>query len=433
MTRSLTVALVGVDPSVSTAHGAIADNRLKDQLNLDSQVEEVSDELDAQHRAVQVDGEWPTCPAAGGGQRMTVRRRGTTIRTVSYGLHDLRLQRHAIKHRLGDVNVLVLHEKHFLPTARHGVFARAYFLQTVLGLPAGEALEEALKQRHGVTREHLATRPKLLARIEKLNATTAKWGFDATQQEPADRYPLTGVSGRDAKPLFRELDTIVTAKCREVSPELSLLSQVMNESTAPLVVMLAGDEELAFLPGVSADWLKVAQAVVAPRPNVSYVAESLVDLRMSNDTDRIDHIEGFNPHAGQLLWDAIVAQLPTETRRAEPFARGTSLPSRHTAVTAAIVLPLIVILFTLLVGFANTFSAVGVLALIAAMIGLVFLAVRVQPGAKDVPTPDAPPVAPSPAPTPVATPAADKPVEIPDAVAKRSEPVKLNGTAHHTH
>jgi hypothetical protein len=422
----LNVSILSADNvTAATTHGCVTNALNVERVDPHSDVEHISAELAEQIRRVQVDGVYPAETPAGGAEVAVVRQRGEPVCTRTVSGNDLRLHRDRLKELLGDVNVLGLHWKHYQPVARLAVFARAFWLQQELGLGGDEALLHALRQIYGITRELLAVvRPKLLTRIAN-KLPQAKWGIDLSKDRPDERYPLTGVSGRDARPLYREIDDLVIAECRKVAPEQRLLTEVLNESSAPLVVAFAGDEDLPFLPGVSVDWLKMAHAAVAPRPNVGYVAEQLVFLRMANDAESLEMLEGFNPKAGALAWGAVVAGLKAAAPK--PVAlRAWSIP-RRPAIAAAIALPVVVALMAIFGGFTAAMATLGLVA--AVLLEAVFLTFAdrtpapKRPAAKPVPAPAAPAKAAAPA-----VPTGSHKAEIPASIAKRAEHVSPNGT-----
>jgi hypothetical protein len=415
------VSILSADNSTAaTIHAAVVHAENVNRVAPPPDVEHVSPELAEQIRRVQVEGERPTPTLAGGAEVALVQLDGRPICTRTVSGNDLRLHRDGIKTLLGDINVLGLHWKYYLPVARYAVLARAYWLQEELGKSAEAALLEAIQQIYGHSRQMLAeTRKGLYTRITA-KVAAAKWNFQPTKDQPHERYPLSGISARDSRSLYRELEDLITSECRSVQMVQRLLAEVLNESDRPLLVVFDGEEELAFTPGVQVDWLKVAQGILVPRPNVLYVAEELIHLRMSNDSDRVDVIEGFNPSAGALVWSGIVANVSVP--KAVRTASGWSLP-RRPAIAASILLPVFILLFAAFQGFTAAMAVLG----LAAAVGLeaCFLTFADRPRKK--PTPVARPVSP-PAP-PAAAPATPTPaVVIPTPIKERAG---LNGTLAH--
>jgi hypothetical protein len=409
------------DIESSLAHAAVVNALNVDRVDQQADVLRVSEALAEQVRRVQVNGTWPNSAAGDGHEFSDVAQGGIVYRLRTVAAADLKLQRTGLKQLLGDVNVLVLHAKYHQPVARYLPLARAVYLQQELGLTASEALYEALTEAYGITREQLlADRPKLVGRIDKLGG--AKWTVDLTKTAPAERYPLIGISTRESRPLYRDLDDVIVVACRRVAPEQKLLTEVLNEASGALIIVFAGDEDLAFAPGLVIDWLKLSQAVVAPRPGVTYVAEPLVDLRLANDAETISQLEGLNPHAGQMIWSAILAQKPARTPLT-PVLRKTP---RSLLIAGAIMLPLLLVLMAWFGGFVATVATVAVMLAIAAELALVCGAW--QRTTRKAPMP--PPLVAQPAAPAVSETATNG--TIPSAIEKRLQNIvpSSNGHAH---
>jgi hypothetical protein len=327
----------------SLAHAAMVHATNVGHVDPHAQVESISPELSAQIEEVEVIGRYPKPAKAGGGEVSKITRHGRLFygRTISAG--DLQLNRAKLRQYLGGVNVLALHWKHYYPAAKFGVLARAYWLQQTLGMSAGAALYEALFQLYGITQAKLEKSRSLLATRISLLAD-ARWVLMPNDSSPAARYRLEGAVAADVAPLFRDLDDLIVAECRQIEPQLHLLSDVLNASSAPLVVVFIGDEQLPFLPGMPIDWLKVSQRVIHPRSNVTYVSAPLVDVRLANESSTIQFVEGFNMEGGKLVWAAI-----TNAQKSNQGLAGTWMESRAkrtaTVLSAAAVVVLLVVAY----------------------------------------------------------------------------------------
>jgi hypothetical protein len=416
------------ETEAALVHALLGNSLNVDRVDQSADVLSISPELAAQIRRVQVDGTWTKPTKAGGGEFFEVSlKRQTVYRSTTVASADLKLHRSELKSLLGDINVLVLHPKYYQAIARFLPLSRAHYLQTELGLDASAAIMEALNQTYGVTIERLTVeRPKLAERIGKLG--NAKWLVDITKTTPAERFPIAGLAVREARVLYRELDDLITSECRKVAPEQRLLSETLNESSAPLIIVFAGDEDFAFTPALSVDWLKVAQAVVAPRPGVTYVAEPLIDLRLTNDGDATATLEGFNPAAGAAIWNAIVKST------VRPTSSWTL--SRGSALVAGLTLASCLAVFALFGGATAALAAFGTLSAILAEVALVFVALSkpaIKPGA-----PVAPPriqtTAPAEAGTPDHAPDEESETDRPETVPVRKQSKvtehKQNGFVH---
>jgi hypothetical protein len=417
--------------SASDIEAAVAHGAMINAINLHladprAVVECVSGPLADQNRRVQVEGTWPMATPAGGGETADIINLNRRIITTTIARADLKLHRNSLKSLMGAANVVVLHWKHYPAAAQHGILARAYWLQQELGMTAGEALLESLRQIYFLDEAQLALRPKFLGRM-KTKLAQGTWEINLAKDHPAERYPLAGVAARDSRPLYRDLEDLVTCECRKVAPEQRLLMDVLNESSAPLIVQFAGAEELPMCPGLSVDWLRMSQSVVAPRSNVTYLSEPLVHLRLCNDAETIDSLEGFNESAGTNLWSAVTSARLPSYRRPELVGRAKSI-SRKVAIAGAIVLPIVLLValvtgvFTLALAALGTLLAVGIeWTLVARALSPATVVAKPSPaGATQAsPLPECNSVTPAPD--------AHRQVEIPEAIAKRSKPV-TNGS-----
>jgi len=412
----------------SAAHAAMVNAINVHRIDARAQVELICDPLGTQIRNVEVDRNWPQPTIAGGGEMAVIRRGGHRYTTRTIAGVDLKLNRTSLQRLLGDVNVLALHWRHLAALGIQGVLARAYWLQQRLGMSAGDSLLEALREIYCISEEQLKKdRPKFYARTSSLG--DARFDIQLAEVAPALRYPLVGVSEREAAPLYRDLEDLVGSECNKVAPELHLLTDVLKHSSAPLIVQIEGSEELPFCPGLSIDSVKLSQSVVTPRPNVTYLAEPLVHLRLTNDGDSIDDIEGFSVRAGEDLWNAVTTARSVNSLLSDDVV-GRWQPSRGAASIAAVALPTALVVGACMGWFTMALATIGTLIatgcevyLIGRMLSRKSLTVMARPQ----PEATVPALATAPQATNATPQSKGESVEMPQAILDRMKPA-TNGS-----
>jgi hypothetical protein len=421
MSKPERIAILGARKGgTTTIHGSMITALNCGRLDPEVNIQLISNDLADENRRVMVEGKWPLATPAGGGEYTIFHRCNRLFRTTTVAGTDIILHRGTIRDLQGDLNILVLDPTQDPDVARRSVPARAFWMQANLGLAAGDAVVESLRQHFGLMSEELTRKwPKFMGRVAKLNQAHVHWTHDASQDAFSARYPIDGLNGRDLKPFWRALEDIILGECRKVAYELHLLGAVVA-GAEKLIVTFNRVEWLPTLPGVHFDYLALAQKIVAPRPGMIYVAEKHVDYRLANDGESIEQLEGYSDAGPNLLWEAVTTllnQKPT-SRPVSAMRVATRMP-RWAAIATTVAIPMIFVLLLIFGGWMTLLVALGVVGLVAAEVALIVIAMH-KPAVVAKPAESS---ALEPAPQPKPVPAPKPKVEIPAAIASRSAPI----------